>query len=121
MERLAKIVNNPRYPVQFIYAGKAHPADKQGQDLIKRIYEVSKQPEFIGKIIFLENYGMEMAKSLIRGVDVWLNTPTRLMEASGTSGEKAVMNGVLISACWMAGGAEGYKPVPVGLLRRIYL
>ena len=75
MERLAKIVNNPRYPVQFIFAGKAHPADQQGQDLIKKIYTVSKQPEFLGKIIFLENYGMEMAKSLIRGVDVWLNTP----------------------------------------------
>ena len=86
MERLAKIVNNPRYPVQFIFAGKAHPADQQGQDLIKKIYTVSKQPEFLGKIIFLENYGMEMAKSLIRGVDVWLNTPMRLMEASGTSG-----------------------------------
>jgi phosphorylase/glycogen(starch) synthase len=110
MERLAKIVNNPRYPVQFIYAGKAHPADKQGQDLIKRIYEVSKQPEFIGKIIFLENYGMEMAKSLIRGVDVWLNTPTRLMEASGTSGEKAVMNGVVNFSVLDGWWAEGYKP-----------
>ncbi|HNQ59542.1 MAG TPA: alpha-glucan family phosphorylase [Bacteroidales bacterium] len=110
MERLAKIVNNPRYPVQFIFAGKAHPADQQGQDLIKKIYTVSKQPEFLGKIIFLENYGMEMAKSLIRGVDVWLNTPMRLMEASGTSGEKAVMNGVVNFSVQDGWWADGYKP-----------
>ena len=95
LERLKKIVNNPDYPVQFIFAGKAHPADGAGQGLIKRIYEISQQPEFIGKILFLENYDMELAHRLVSGVDIWLNTPTRKMEASGTSGEKAQMNGVL--------------------------
>ena len=95
LERLKKIVNDERYPVQFIFAGKAHPADGAGQGLIKRIIEISKMPEFLGKIIFLENYDMTLSKRLITGVDVWLNTPTRPMEASGTSGEKAKMNGLL--------------------------
>lgn len=110
LERLSKIINNPRYPVQFIYAGKAHPADKAGQDLIKRIYEISKQPEFMGKILFIENYDMELAKYLIRGVDIWLNTPTRPLEASGTSGEKAVMNGVVNFSVLDGWWAEGFKP-----------
>ncbi len=88
LERLDEIVNNPKHPVQFIFAGKAHPADKAGQDLIKRIVEVSKYPQFLGKIIFLPNYDMDLAKKLVQGVDVWMNTPTRPQEASGTSGEK---------------------------------
>ena len=95
LERLAKIVNNPKCPVQFIFTGKAHPADGAGQGLIKRIIEISRQPEFQGKIIFLENYDMALAKRLISGVDIWLNTPSRPLEASGTSGEKALMNGVI--------------------------
>ena len=88
LERLARIVNNPRYPVQFIFAGKAHPADGGGQGLIKQIVEISRRPEFLGKIIFLENYDMRLGKRLVSGVDIWLNTPTRAQEASGTSGEK---------------------------------
>ena len=111
LERLKKIVNNPDYPVQFIFAGKAHPADGAGQGLIKRIYEISQQPEFIGKILFLENYDMELAHRLVSGVDIWLNTPTRKMEASGTSGEKAQMNGVLnfsvLDGWWYEGYREG--------------
>ncbi len=111
LERLAKIVNNENCPVQFIYAGKAHPADGAGQSLIKQIYEISKRPEFIGKVIFIENYEMELARRLISGVDVWLNTPTRLMEASGTSGEKALMNGVInfsvLDGWWYEGYREG--------------
>ena len=95
LERLARIVNNPQFPVQFIFAGKAHPADGAGQDLIKRIVEISHRPEFLGKILFLEDYNMIVAKRLVTGVDIWLNTPTRPLEASGTSGEKAEMNGVL--------------------------
>ncbi|MDE6499388.1 MAG: alpha-glucan family phosphorylase, partial [Rikenella sp.] len=95
MERLEQIVNHPTRPVQFVFAGKAHPADKAGQDLIKRIVEVSKMPQFLGKVIFLQNYDMELARRMVQGVDVWMNTPTRPLEASGTSGEKAVMNGVL--------------------------
>lgn len=110
LERLASIVNNKKRPVQFIFAGKAHPNDKAGQDLIKRIIEVSRMPQFLGKILFVENYDIELAKYLVRGVDIWLNTPTRPMEASGTSGEKAVMNGVLNFSVLDGWWAEGYKP-----------
>lgn len=109
LDRLAKIVNNPQYPVQFLFAGKAHPADGAGQDLIKRIVEISRRPEFLGKIIFLENYDMKMAKRLVSGVDIWLNTPTRPLEASGTSGEKAEMNGVLNFSVLDGWWYEGYK------------
>ena len=111
LDRLAKIVNNPNYPVQFIYTGKAHPADGGGQGLIKTIVEISRHPEFLGKIVFLENYDMRLAKRLISGVDIWLNTPTRPLEASGTSGEKAEMNGVLnfsvLDGWWYEGYREG--------------
>lgn len=111
LERLSKIVNNPDYPVQFIFAGKAHPADGAGQGLIRRIYEISQRPEFIGKILFLENYDMELARRLVSGVDIWMNTPTRPLEASGTSGEKALMNGVLnlsvLDGWWYEGYREG--------------
>ncbi len=111
LDRLSRIVNNPKYPVRFIFAGKAHPADGGGQGLIKQIVEISRRPEFLGKIIFLENYDMRLAKRLISGVDVWLNTPTRAQEASGTSGEKAQMNGVLnfsvLDGWWYEGYVEG--------------
>jgi glycogen phosphorylase/synthase len=95
IERLKKILNNKNHPVQFIFAGKAHPADKEGADLITKIVQLSKQDEFIGKIFFLESYNISMAKSLVAGVDVWLNNPVRPMEASGTSGMKAAINGVI--------------------------
>jgi starch phosphorylase len=107
--RLSRIVNNERYPIQFIYTGKAHPADGGGQGLIKHIIEISRRPEFLGKIIFLENYDMRLARRLISGVDVWLNTPTRPLEASGTSGEKAEMNGVLNFSVLDGWWYEGYK------------
>lgn len=109
MERLESIVNNTERPVQFVFAGKAHPADKAGQDLIKRIVEVSKMPQFVGKVIFLQNYDMELARRMVQGVDVWLNTPTRPQEASGTSGEKAVMNGVMHFSVLDGWWVEGYK------------
>ena len=111
LDRLAKIVNNPDYPVQFLFTGKAHPHDGAGQGLIKRIIEISRRPEFLGKIIFLENYDMRLARRLISGVDIWLNTPTRPLEASGTSGEKALMNGVVnfsvLDGWWLEGYREG--------------
>ncbi len=111
LDRLAKIVNNPDYPVQFLFTGKAHPHDGAGQGLIKRIIEISRRPEFLGKIIFLENYDMQLARRLVSGVDIWLNTPTRPLEASGTSGEKALMNGVLnfsvLDGWWLEGYREG--------------
>ena len=109
LDRVSKIVNSPNYPVQFIFSGKAHPADGAGQGLIKRIVEISRMPEFLGKIIFLENYDMKVAKRLISGVDIWLNTPTRPLEASGTSGEKAEMNGVLNFSVLDGWWYEGYK------------
>ena len=109
LDRLAKIVNNPNYPVQFLYTGKAHPHDGAGQGLIKRIIEISRRPEFLGKIIFLENYDMKLARRLISGVDIWLNTPTRPLEASGTSGEKALMNGVINFSVLDGWWCEGYK------------
>jgi starch phosphorylase len=109
LDRLAKIVNDPQRPVQFLYAGKAHPNDGAGQGLIKRIIEISRRPEFLGKIIFLENYDMHLARRLVSGVDIWLNTPTRPLEASGTSGEKALMNGVLNFSVLDGWWLEGYR------------
>ncbi|MCL1973895.1 MAG: alpha-glucan family phosphorylase, partial [Bacteroidetes bacterium] len=110
LDRLDEIINNPRQPVQIIFAGKAHPADKAGQDLIKRIVEVSRMPQFLGKILFLENYDMNLAKLMVQGVDIWMNTPTRPLEASGTSGEKAVMNGVMHFSVLDGWWVEGYQP-----------
>lgn len=109
LERLERIVNNPKYPVQFLFTGKAHPADGGGQGLIKYILEISRMPQFLGKIIFLENYDMRLASKLIAGVDIWLNTPTRPLEASGTSGEKAEMNGVLNLSVLDGWWYEGYR------------
>lgn len=111
LERLSKIVNNPEHPVTFLFAGKAHPADGGGQGLIKRIYEISQRPEFLGKIIFLEDYDQQLARRLVSGCDIWMNTPTRPLEASGTSGEKAEMNGVVnlsvLDGWWVEGYREG--------------
>ena len=109
LDRLAKLVNDPARPVQFIFAGKAHPADKAGQDLIKHIIEISKRPEFIGKILFVQNYDMNLAKMMLQGVDIWMNTPTRPLEASGTSGEKGVMNGTIHFSVLDGWWVEGYK------------
>lgn len=109
LDKLRQLVNDPEKPLRFVFAGKAHPNDKPGQDLIKHIIEISKRPEFIGKIIFLENYDMAIGRHLVSGVDIWLNTPTRPMEASGTSGEKAVMNGVLNLSVLDGWWAEGYQ------------
>ena len=111
LDRLNKILNNPERPVKFLFAGKAHPADGAGQGLIKKIYEISQRPEFLGKIIFLEDYDMLLARRLVSGVDIWMNTPTRPLEASGTSGEKAEMNGVVnlsvLDGWWLEGYREG--------------
>jgi glycogen phosphorylase/synthase len=109
IDRLARIVNNPERPVQFIFSGKAHPADGAGQGLIRNIVDISRRPEFMGKIIFLENYDMELAHTLVSGVDIWMNTPTRPLEASGTSGQKAELNGVLNFSVLDGWWYEGYK------------
>ena len=111
IDRLSKIVNDPEHPVLFFFSGKAHPADGAGQGLIKKIFEISQRPEFLGKIIFLEDYDMELARRLVSGVDIWMNTPTRPLEASGTSGEKAELNGVVnlsvLDGWWVEGYREG--------------
>ena len=109
IDRLSRIANNPDRPVQFIFAGKAHPADEAGQALIAQIMEISRREDFLGKVVFIENYNIDVAKHLIQGVDVWMNTPTRKMEASGTSGEKALMNGVLNFSVLDGWWAEGYR------------
>lgn len=111
LNRLDEIVNNPKMPVQFIFAGKAHPADKAGQDLIRQIIDISKQDRFLGRIVFVPGYDITLAKRMVQGVDVWLNNPTRPQEASGTSGEKAAMNGVMhfsvLDGWWVEGYREG--------------
>ena len=110
LDRLDAIVNNPEHPVQFIFAGKAHPADGAGQDLIKQIIDISKQDRFLGRIIFVADYDITLAKRLVQGVDVWLNNPARPLEASGTSGEKAAMNGVMHFSVLDGWWVEGYQP-----------
>ena len=110
LDRLDAIVNNPKMPVQFLFAGKAHPADKAGQDLIKQIVDISKDPRFIGRIVFVPGYDITLAKRLVQGVDVWMNNPTRPQEASGTSGEKAAMNGVMHFSVLDGWWVEGYRP-----------
>src|SRR5579859_1096437 len=108
-DRLARLLGDPERPVQIIFAGKAHPNDKPGQDFIRAVYEHSRRPEFEGRIVFLEDYDIDMARHLVAGVDVWLNTPIRPHEASGTSGQKASLNGVpncsIIDGWW----EEGYN------------
>ena len=112
IDRLSKIVNDPEHPVLFFFSGKAHPADGAGQGLIKKIFEISQRPEFLGKIIFLEDYDMHLARRLVSGVDIWMNTPTRPLEASGTSGEKAEMNGVVNLSVLDGWWVEGWLGTP---------
>jgi len=120
LEALARLVNDPQRPVVFVFAGKAHPADEPGQELIRRIWEISQRPEFLGKIFLVEGYDMELARKLVTGVDVWLNTPEYPMEASGTSGQKAGLNGALnlsvLDGWWGEGfeGDNGWGIVPHG-------
>ena len=108
LARLTQLLNDENHPVQIVFAGKAHPQDKEGQDLIKYIHEISLMPQFKGKIFLLENYNIGISRYLISGVDVWLNNPRRPMEASGTSGEKASVNGVLNFSVLDGWWCEGY-------------
>ena len=109
-QRLESIVNAEKYPVQFIFAGKAHPKDNEGKDLIKRLFEFASTPELRDRIIFLEDYDMHLARHLFQGADVWLNTPRRPLEACGTSGMKAAINGVLNVSILDGWWCEGYTP-----------
>ncbi len=125
--RLARLLNDPLRPVMLIFAGKAHPHDIPGQHLIKQIHDLSHRPEFEGKIILLEGYDMSLARKLVTGVDVWLNTPQYPLEASGTSGEKAGINGVLnlsvLDGWWGEGYYRrqrlGHHPPRPGIRRRL--
>jgi starch phosphorylase len=113
--RLLKLLNDPARPVQIVFSGKAHPADEPGKALIQQIYHLSQRPEFSGKIVFVENYDMNIARHLVAGVDVWLNTPRRPHEASGTSGEKAALCGSpnfsVLDGWWVEGydGENGWS------------
>jgi starch phosphorylase len=109
-ERLERIVNNPERPVQFIFAGKAHPRDEAGKQLIREVVEHSRRPEFRDRLIVLERYDVELARALVQGCDVWLNTPLRPLEASGTSGMKAAANGALQLSVLDGWWAEAYQP-----------
>ena len=108
-KRLEEIINNKKFPVQFIFAGKAHPKDNEGKELIKRLFNFASKPDVRDKIIFLEDYDMHMARHLLQGADVWLNTPRRPYEACGTSGMKAAMNGVLNVSILDGWWCEGYS------------
>jgi len=108
-EKLAAILNNPQHPVQILFSGKAHPRDNGGKELIQKIVQLSKREPFLGKIAFIEDYDLEIARHLVRGCDVWLNNPVRPMEASGTSGMKASMNGVLNASTLDGWWAEAWE------------
>jgi starch phosphorylase len=108
LDRLDRLVNNPERPVQFLFAGKAHPADQPGQEMIREIHRISLIDRFRGKIVLLENYDMNMARHLVQGVDIWLNNPRRPYEASGTSGQKAAMNGAINFSILDGWWEEGY-------------
>ncbi|NLY42854.1 MAG: glycosyltransferase family 1 protein [Clostridiaceae bacterium] len=117
LPRLQRILNNPAMPVQIIFAGKAHPADYPAQELIKRIHDLANSEEFKGKILLIENYDMELARYLVAGVDIWMNTPRRPLEASGTSGQKAALNGTInfsVLDGWWAEAYNGYNGWAIG-------
>ena len=109
LDRLSRILNNPEMPVQIIFAGKAHPQDQEGKELIRQIVQASHQERFRHRIVFIEDYDMEVARHLVQGVDVWLNTPLRPMEASGTSGMKVAFNGGLNMSVLDGWWCEGYQ------------
>lgn len=108
--RLRKLLSDPDRPLQIVFAGKAHPADLAGQDLIAQIFRLSQSEQFHGKIVFLEDYDMQIGRVMVQGVDVWLNTPHRPLEASGTSGQKAAANGGLNLSVLDGWWIEGYSP-----------
>ena len=120
VERLTQLVEAPDRPIQFIFAGKAHPEDHYGKELIQNIVRLSRQEQFAHRIVFVEDYDMNVARQLVQGVDVWLNNPRRPQEASGTSGEKALLNGALncsILDGWWAEAYDGTNGFAIGVGR----
>lgn len=117
LERLDRLVNNPRYPVQIIFAGKAHPMDEPAKRLVQQVVNVTRDPRFAGRVLFVENHDMNVSRHLVQGVDVWLNTPRRPLEACGTSGQKAVLNGglnVSVLDGWWAEAYDGSNGFAIG-------
>jgi starch phosphorylase len=117
LDRLDRLINHPERPVQIVFSGKAHPRDTGGKALAQRVANLEKDPRFAGRIVFVENYSMHVGRQLVQGVDVWLNNPRRPQEASGTSGEKCILNGVLncsILDGWWAEGYDGTNGFAVG-------
>jgi glycogen phosphorylase len=117
LDRLDRLINHPERPVQIVYAGKAHPRDTGGKALAQRVANLEKDPRFAGKIVFIENYTMHVGRQLVQGVDVWLNTPRRPLEACGTSGQKCILNGVLncsILDGWWAEAYDGGNGFAIG-------
>jgi starch phosphorylase len=118
IEAVASLVNHPRMPVQLIFAGKAHPQDSPGKSVLQEIAQLTRDPRFIGKIIFLEDYDINVGRHLVQGVDVWLNNPRRPLEACGTSGQKVVLNGALnlsVLDGWWAEAYDGLNGFAIGL------
>ncbi|HLQ44774.1 MAG TPA: alpha-glucan family phosphorylase, partial [Planctomycetaceae bacterium] len=119
-ERLAELANDAQRPVQFIFAGKSHPADDNGKAMLQRVWKATQEPRLRGKFVFLEDYDINLARHLVQGVDVWLNNPRRPLEASGTSGQKVVLNGVLncsILDGWWAEAYDGTNGFAIGIGR----
>jgi starch phosphorylase len=117
VEWLDKVVNNPQRPVQFVLAGKAHPMDRPGKEVIQRVHAMSRDPRFLGKIVLVQDYDMDVGRHFVQGVDVWLNNPRRPLEASGTSGQKVVLNGGLnfsILDGWWAEAYDGGNGFAIG-------
>ncbi len=117
METLAELITNSKRPIQFVFAGKSHPADDHGKAIAQRIYKLTQQEPFKGRVVFLEDYDINLGRHLVQGVDVWLNNPRRPLEASGTSGQKVVLNGVLncsILDGWWAEAFDGKNGFAIG-------
>jgi starch phosphorylase len=117
IEAVASLINDPRRPVQFIFAGKAHPLDEPGKQILQQIAQLVRDSRFAGKVLFVEDYDINVGRHLVQGVDVWLNTPRRPLEASGTSGQKVVLNGGLnlsILDGWWAEAYDGLNGFAIG-------
>jgi starch phosphorylase len=117
LEELGRIVRNQERPVQFIFAGKSHPADNPGKQILQRVFQITREEPFRGRVVFIDDYDINLARHLVQGVDVWLNNPRRPLEASGTSGQKVVLNGVLnlsVLDGWWAEAFDGSNGFAIG-------
>ena len=117
LERLVALVNDAKVPIQFVFAGKAHPRDVPGKEVLQEVFQLLRDTRFAGKMLFIEDYDINVGRYLVQGVDVWLNTPRRPLEASGTSGQKVVLNGGLnlsILDGWWAEAYDGHNGFAIG-------